>query len=143
MEALHAKHPWVPGSDSIRPSEATLALKREAMSSSGGTFSVDEWSRQFFGAAWSDVLQGSSPCRRKYHFAPNTFPYDVPEGTHHYVLWLPSATAVDDDIVNRYCMEAVSALGGCDFVWYVNPKMTVPDIWHVQVFWRADEPCRI
>lgn len=23
-----------------------------------------------------------------------------------------------------------------EFVWYENPKMSVPDIWHVQVFWR-------
>jgi hypothetical protein len=23
-----------------------------------------------------------------------------------------------------------------EFVWYENPKMTVPDLYHVQVFWR-------
>lgn len=137
MEALHAQYPWVPGRDNIRPSEATLALKQEAMASCSGTYSVDEWSKQLLGAAWAE-LQGSGCSQSKYHFEPNAFPYDVPTGTRHYVLWLPSATAVDNSTVNRYCMQAVSALGGCDFVWYVNPKMTVPDIWHVQVFWRAE-----
>lgn len=23
-----------------------------------------------------------------------------------------------------------------EFVWYLNPKMTIPDVFHVQVFWH-------
>lgn len=24
-----------------------------------------------------------------------------------------------------------------DYVWYINPKMTVPEVFHAQVFWIA------
>lgn len=26
--------------------------------------------------------------------------------------------------------------GNFEFVWYLNPKMTIPDVYHVQVFWH-------
>ena len=26
-----------------------------------------------------------------------------------------------------------------DFAWYINPKMTVPELFHVQVFWTTWE----
>lgn len=33
-------------------------------------------------------------------------------------------------------LEAETGADGYQFVWYENPKMTVPDVYHVQVFWR-------
>lgn len=144
LEAVNMAFPWVPGRESIRPSEATKALKRTAMEATNGRFDVNRWSIEFFGAAWDVVLSSrQDPCKeeldariRLYHFAPNLFPYAVPEGTKHYILWLPSTVAVDEDTVNRFLTEAVFKEGGEDFVWYENPKPTILEIWHVQVFWH-------
>ncbi|KAJ3209949.1 hypothetical protein HDU67_005789 [Dinochytrium kinnereticum] len=134
MDALHALHPWVPGSPHIRPTPETLHLKSEIMSQSGNQINLDEWSHRLFNASWSDALSGT--LGKKYHFEPNKFPYNVPAGTNHYVLWFPSEGAVGEEAVGRVLGEAVGKLGGREFVWYVNPKMTVGAIWHVQVFWR-------
>ena len=135
LEAVHVTFSWVPGRESIRPSPATMALKREAMVATRGRFDVNAWSKKFFGQPWADVLSGRGSIR-PYHFAPNMFPYAVPEGTKHYILWLPSTTAMDDESVNLFLDEAVTREGGSDYVWYYNPKPTIFEIWHVQVFWH-------
>ena len=112
------------------------------MESGNGRFDVNQWSREFFGATWAAVLSAcKDDCGRgkgiqPYHFAPNLFPYAVPEGTRHYILWLPSPVEVAEETVNRYLTEAVLREGGEDFVWYYNPKPTILEIYHVQVFWH-------
>lgn len=41
---------------------------------------------------------------------------------------------IDADITKA--LQAQLQGDGFDFVWYENPKMTVPDLHHVQVFWH-------
>jgi len=90
-------------------------------------------------------------------FEKNEFPYQLTEGGNHSVLWLgptPSGALPTEDDINVYI---TSALRDCtrakecvtedgsdqytkhddqfDFVWYENPKMTVPLVYHLQVFW--------
>ena len=78
-------------------------------------------------------------------FSLNEFPYDIKTG-FHYILWCgPPATPYDDsaiiseECVNRLINEHLSVMmkerDAYDFAWYENPKMTIPDIYHVQVFW--------
>ena len=109
------------------------------MESSNGRFDVNQWSFQFFGATWDVILSArqnpTSYHFASYHFAPNLFPYAVPEGTKHYILWLPSPEPIDDETVNQFLTEAVLREGGHDWVYYYNPKPTILEIWHVQVFW--------
>ena len=40
--------------------------------------------------------------------------------------------------INAEVCRQVDVLGGGEFVWYPNPKMSVPDpnMYHVQVFWK-------
>lgn len=68
-------------------------------------------------------------------FAPNEFPYSVPR---HWVLWYGAGfTGVTDEGVTAAIAARVACvpeLAGKDFAWYVNPKMTVPEYMHVQVF---------
>ena len=99
-----------------------------------GEVDINQWSFDKFGCTWDDAQCGLSPV--DFCFEPNKFPYDVPEGTHHYVLWFPQQERVDDDLVTSACGRAVFERGGADFAWYINPKMTFPHIYHVQVFWR-------
>ena len=73
-------------------------------------------------------------------FEKNQFPYQLQEGSH-YVLWLgPSAseTMPTEGEINEHITQALTQLTGGDnfnFAWYENPKMTIPSVYHVQVFW--------
>lgn len=146
LEALHETWPWIPGAADVRPPPATLDRKRARLA-----HIQDEW------ASFTDYIRvtvfglpravGSSglhvsvggddvipPLARV--FAPNEFPYNVPR---HYVLWYgPDVTSPpSDNMITEHIREAMASapeLAGLDFGWYVNPKMTVPEYFHVQVF---------
>jgi hypothetical protein len=53
-----------------------------------------------------------------------------------YTYWPPEIT---EDDINNDIETAISLRVGksadYDFIWYENPKMTIPGIYHVQVFW--------
>jgi hypothetical protein len=74
-------------------------------------------------------------------FERNHFRYDLPEGTRHFVMWYtywpPDITEpeVNEDI-NHALMTRLGKNTEFEFIWYENPKMTIPGIYHVQVFWR-------
>lgn len=69
-------------------------------------------------------------------FCPNLFPYNISEG-YHYVMWYTyndlSNNEISQDIYNSI-KELTKE--NFNFVWYINPKMTFPEIFHVQVFWN-------
>lgn len=96
-------------------------------------------------------------------FKPNRYPYQLPvrqlpeschefqRRTQHWILWYhhypdeplvdPSDEVIDCDI--RCELTAlVTSLGfeACDYIWYRNPGMSVPDMFHVQVFWIVPMP---
>ena len=82
-------------------------------------------------------------------FEPNQFPYDLPPGTRHYIMWYTAAPpALTEERINQDVLDAVGQLTAgraeragpppsVQFCWYENPKMTIPEIYHVQVFWTA------
>jgi len=86
------------------------------------------------------------PGSRKVEFVPNMFPYQVCDGTQHYVLWFllnPSVSNLPtEQDINAALEREFTELEVADqveFVWYKNPKPTIHDLdltHHVQVFWR-------
>lgn len=89
-------------------------------------------------------------------FRPNRYPYQLPrrpgareeESTaQHWILWYfhypeeplpdPPDATIDADL--RRCIgEALAERGlgsRADYIWYRNPAMSVPQVFHVQVFW--------
>ena len=68
-------------------------------------------------------------------FCPNQFPYNT-AGRHH-VLWFGCNEEPNINITNVVMRELKRHLGhdNFDFAWYCNPKMSLPDFYHVQVFW--------
>jgi hypothetical protein len=79
------------------------------------------------------------PLRTKA-FQPNAFPYNLPDGSHHYLLWYSfDPPLVTEATVNADIHSGLASLLGharFEFAWYENPKMTVPGVYHVQVFWH-------
>ena len=169
MEELHLKHGWIPGSASIRPDPTTIDRKANYMANLLMRYATlqDVVLHRFFGL--KTALQGNwtqsrmyvpeseivaarfaasvnSP-RHAFRLVPNLFPYQVPTGTHHSVIWFlmdgTSHVSPSDDEINASIEEGLRAqLQGSDqqhfsFVWYPNPKPTVVStvLFHVQVFW--------
>jgi len=71
-------------------------------------------------------------------FQENKFKYNI-QG-NHYVMWYLqyNDNEINDDIINfDIYLNILKIVGNknFNFAWYKNPKMTVPEIFHVQVFW--------
>lgn len=145
LEHLHRRFDWIPGAEQIRPSPAEKERKRlnlEKIQSEWITFKdyilAYVFDRPYFlrtdklKEALDHNVEGISL------FIPNDFPYDVGPHGNHYVLWFDHQETVEEDIVTMLIKENLDKLIGPDkyiFIWYENPKMTVPEFYHVQVFW--------
>ena len=74
-------------------------------------------------------------------FAPSTFRYNLSKNSNLYILWNSTKKFYDDIsdiIINEYITKELKILLSHDnfnFAWYKNPKPTVLDFYHVQVFW--------
>ena len=78
--------------------------------------------------------------KQKHIFIKNMFPYNLPEGTNHYILWYSyNSLDLTDDKINTDITNSLKELLNHDnfeFIWYENPKKTIDSIHHLQVFWR-------
>ncbi len=168
LERLHRERGWTPGREAIRPSPESIADKAILLSnvvrhydtvrtyvlhrifrlsaSSVGSFSssllvvTDETLNS---AQRSRSERESGSRARKSVFCDNLFPYLLPPGTRHCVLWVLLDSDESDETLHMgddEITELVSRQVGeeKEFVWYRNPKPSVVDnvTYHVQVFVR-------
>ena len=160
LTIMHEVDSWIPGEHQIRPSPQTLLLKATQM----------DTVERFYVTMTDYVLDlvfnfptrmtgdgklqsyaptaGSGKREKKKIFRPNEFPYSLSPGSHHSIMWYsygPPNDLTEEDInADIYAALASEVLNheSFEFVWYENPKMTVPGIYHVQVFWHEVEaPC--
>lgn len=91
-------------------------------------------------------------------FKPNEFPYDITRGNHWVMWYATKEKSYSSEEISAHISESIvkiltdtdrsssdsassstdssnNSLDYYDFAWYVNPKMTVIDYFHVQVFW--------
>lgn len=71
-------------------------------------------------------------------FIENAYPYDV-EG-NHWVLWYgtkeqPYSSQQVTEHIQSKILKIIGENVYYDFIWYNNPKMSVPEFFHVHVFW--------
>jgi hypothetical protein len=171
LALLNRSHPWVPGAENIRPTQKTRQVKQKTLESIGKDYASesDFLLEQVFDIVLTREADGKlhagRDCASKLVKAgcvlkPNVFPYDLPHGTRHWVMWYPvcfnldvlgpigadltswlraepSDDAISADIEQELRRELEHEL--FDFVWYLNPKQSVPNIFHVQVFWISWE----
>jgi hypothetical protein len=64
---------------------------------------------------------------------PNPYPYDVPAGVEHWILW--SETPMTRSEVEQY-LERKAPAWFSGWTWQRNPPAarSVPGLWHVQVY---------
>jgi len=69
-------------------------------------------------------------CRFRYQLHPSTF---------HYIMWYTcDVESLSEEEITKDIKNNIYNIINSDdysFVWYENPKMTIKDIYHVQVFW--------
>jgi hypothetical protein len=145
---MHSNYPWIPGSDQIRPSPQVLEKKWKEMSEIEVRYesvtdfvyaTVFSFPEKLGPSGRIVSVPSGIQCPQKV-FAPNRFPYNVAAGSHHWLMWYTKVhpTATDEEVNTDIRSGLAEHLGHnkFEFVWYENPKMTVPDIYHVQTFWH-------
>ena len=150
LTKLHAKYPWIPSGSDVRPSVHVLTQKAKDMSQVMFFYESlrDYLLEEIFGI--STEINANGKCFVKElpasffeldsNLRENKYPYQVSDRTKHYVLWYPmfsrEATLSDSQITRDITRHLIFISGKLDlnFVWYINPKMTITDLFHVQVF---------
>jgi tetratricopeptide (TPR) repeat protein len=159
LRLLKERCGWTPGAEQIRPSEHVKNKKIHILASVLNTFStpLDYLLSSVFSAPTreSSKSDGDFKLTTKTEdgrpFVPistagvlcsNEFPYNVDDLTYHSVCWYPfksrpnSLRSVDISSDIERCLNSELGHANYEAVWYENPKMTIPELYHVQVFWH-------
>ena len=156
LELLHEKIAWIPGKNNIRPKiqqkkDKIDKINNEQMKYLSGK---DYIFHTVFGCQTNVNANGllfvhNKDNLNKEIFMENRFPYDLPPKTLHYIMWYSKFDTqnIDQEKINNDINNNIKEIlkgeknkqNGYDFVWYKNPKMTVNDVFHVQVFWIKDK----
>jgi hypothetical protein len=144
LDSLNQLYPFIPNSNSIRPSDAIRQLKKsrfEDILDKYDTF--DDYILNTIFNKNTYVINMKKKAINNIvndinKFYPNEFPYNV--NGQHWVMWYGTKeqTRSEDEINNDIFIAISNHLQGSrefNFAWYINPKMTVPEFFHVQVFW--------
>jgi len=134
LNNLSIIHDWIPNEFTIRPTAKDLEEKRRQMAIIESTWpTIKDY-------ILHSVFEGSVI---SWIFKPSMFRYALPSYSNHYVLWHKDHNFnfnFDDETVNEMINTQIKKIVGHEnymFAWYKNPKPTVIDFWHVQVFWTA------
>ncbi len=91
----------------------------------------------------------SFPADPIWEFCPSNFRYNLPEYANHFILWYSNADHKEDfheEFINNQIQDWIWKLlnhDSFDFAWYKNPKPSVPEFYHVQVFWIKQSPIKL
>tara|TARA_B110000977_G_C11082482_1_gene493370 strand:+ start:3861 stop:4352 length:492 start_codon:yes stop_codon:yes gene_type:complete len=148
---LHSEYKWIPGKNNIRPSDKNLQKKKNLICIVNKFYeSILDY---IYDSMFSFPINFNSDGKLKASiivpqinvFKKNDFPYLLPNGTNHYIMWYTSqpknTEEINTDIYNKLFQKLEN--NNFEYVWYENPKMTIPEIYHLQVFWREIKNVKI
>ena len=145
LNLLNLRYSWIPNENNVSPSSETIQKKQNDFLFFDLVYeSIKDFVYiKYFNYDSYLSKNGKFKCNFKNItetvFLPNSYPYQVPEGTKHYVLWLSNYFDLSDRFINKEIYKSLKNLlkhNSFEFVWYENPKMSIPEVYHVQVFWR-------
>ncbi len=131
LNRLSAIYDWIPNEHTIRPTAEDLEVKRSEMDRISRTWpSVKDY-------VVGEIFLGRTT---EFIFEPSRFRYNLPPHSNHYILWStvkPYWFTYDDHVINEQISMMIKNISctNYQFAWYKNPKPTIIDFWHVQVFW--------
>ena len=146
LSKLQVYYKWVPSAETVRPSEAGKLAKQARLDQITDEYTSmrDYIDHTVFGCSVNNVNDTEKISVEEVTtpdlvvFKPNEFPYQIEQG-NHYVLWYAVGEkpkgdeAITEDIV-RELGKLVDG-NSFDFAWYENPKPSIIERYHVQVFW--------
>jgi hypothetical protein len=133
LNELHKQYWWIPNENMIRPDEKILDEKRRfniyVLNNwlNYKEFIIDKYFKDISGLEWA--------------FVKSLFPYNLVNGVNHYILWnskFDYFVELEESKINNIIKDTLKNIVGSDsfdFVWYKNPKPSIPELWHIQVFW--------
>lgn len=151
LNILHELHIWIPNEYMIRPTIETIQKKLQVMYDIENQWQstrdyilyhvfkqhikIDSITAKVF-VPTSHIEESA-----QWTLQPCMFPYAIPKHAHHDVLWNsehPFEKEFDSEVINNHITTILKSRlhhDNFDFAWYKNPKPSVLDFYHVQVFW--------
>jgi len=157
LNDLNKQYIWLPNSESIRPNQFDLTHKQYRLNQITNEWvSLADYIRfKIFGQkAYLNSLnkkqilvkpdQATQHILPKFVFAESEFKYNLIPESNHWIMWLSEFTqnemltielinTINEEITNQ--LTKIIGSEKFDFAWYKNPKPTVDEFLHVQVFW--------
>jgi hypothetical protein len=147
LNELHRQYWWIPNESMIRPSQKVLEEKyafSEYVLANWMSFRDFILDTQF--KYKTDVDDGhiyiyNEVKKSEWIFRESLFPYELAANVNHFILWnslYDYFVDVDDLTITSLIEENLKKIVGSDefdFAWYKNPKPSIPDLLHCQVFW--------
>ncbi len=134
LNRLSETYDWIPNEHTIRPSAEDLAEKRRVMALIEASYrTIQDFVR-------TSIFNNTS---EPWVFKPSNFRYNLPTHSNHYVLWhtsCPISADFDEALINEQIEISLKNIVGHNrfmFAWYKNPRPTIIEFWHVQVFWTS------
>ncbi|KAH3732039.1 hypothetical protein Pelo_17126 [Pelomyxa schiedti] len=153
LQRLHEVVGWTPGREHVRPLPENKQRKAEYMANVLSQYASpgDYVLSTVFGFAPVEVPVErptgeqifpmmlhvpNEHLPRKKIFDRNMWSYQLPEGTRHFLMWYTwgPADGLTQEEITRDIHQALSIRvrhGDFEFIWYENPKMTIPNVYHV------------
>ena len=147
LDNLYLTYNWLPNSETIRPNSDDLIKKIEILNIIDKEwlslkdyilhtiFNLDHVQKN--GLKFISHMSNI----QEWIFEPSVFKYNLSENSNHYILWNSTKKFYEDfsdNTINNYIEKELKKLlnhNNFNFAWYKNPKPTVVDFYHVQVFW--------
>lgn len=150
LDKINQLYPWIPNSSTIRPSPEDLNKKKIFSSQIlneyksyydfilntvfKANYSINQDGKKYIDP--NDLINCSN---NKWVFEPSMFRYNLEANSNHWILWNIDNDFTfnySDEIINNIICDFLSELSNeFEFAWYKNPKPTIPEFFHVQVFW--------
>jgi hypothetical protein len=151
LDTLNSTHKWIPNSSQIRPCQEVIEEKNKTIEKIS-----NEWN-SFYDFILHSVFKmnylvdskgikritfiSNTTKLKNWVFEPVLFRYNIHPDSNHWVLWNLDVNFSHDyqeEFINSKISELLYKQTGSDnfqFVWYKNPKPSIPQFYHIQVFW--------
>lgn len=147
LDELHQKYKWIPGKDNIRPSPIIKQQKLKYLQNIQSFYGSEKdyiYETIFhFNSIFDEnglLIVRDDAIFKKDVFEANKFPYNLNQDTKHYIMWYSYYDdSMTEEKINNDISKGIKDIinnDNFDYIWYLNPKMTIPEIYHVQVFWK-------
>ena len=146
LDKLHAIYSWIPNSEQIRPTDELIEKKEKDYVNILNFYNtIIDYLYDFIFDFPTEVQSGGK--LKSFNldglikmFKPNDYPYKLDDNSNHYIMWYNcSKQPYSNEKITQDIKNEISKISNkYQFVWYENPSMSIPEIYHVQVFFIVE-----